>query len=101
VKINYRDMNERGMAKPKGVHGVEIAWEILDTPPVNWEQLIHSAFDTRTPAQLVFHGDQRGKTLYFALRWENTRGEKGPWGEIYGTIIPSKRLKIRKTQANR
>jgi hypothetical protein len=88
VKINYRDMNERGTAKPKGVHGVEIAWEILDTPPVNWEQLTHSAFDTRTPAQLVFHGEQRGRTLYFALRWENTRGEKGPWSEIYGTIIP-------------
>jgi hypothetical protein len=31
---------------------------------------------------------QRGKTVYFALRWENTRGEKGPWSEIMSAIIP-------------
>jgi hypothetical protein len=32
--------------------------------------------------------EDRGKKLYFALRWENTRGEKGPWSEIHSTIIP-------------
>jgi hypothetical protein len=88
IKINYRDMNEKGTAKPKGVHGVEIAWVISDTHPVDWAQLTNSSFDTRTPAQLVFSGEQRGHTVFFALRWENTRGEKGPWGEIYSAIIP-------------
>jgi hypothetical protein len=88
ISISYRDRNGRGTAKPGGVHGVEIGWEILDSPPTDWAQLTHSAFDTRTPAKLVFSGEQRGKTLYFALRWENTRGEKGPWSEIYNAIIP-------------
>jgi hypothetical protein len=36
----------------------------------------------------VFENDQRGKTVYFALRWENTRGEKGPWSAIQIAIIP-------------
>jgi hypothetical protein len=88
VGINFRDRNERGTAKPKGVHGAEIAWAVLNAPPTDCTQLVNSAFDTRTPAQLVFSDDDRGKTLYFALRWENSRGEKGPWSEIYNAIIP-------------
>jgi hypothetical protein len=88
VIINYRDQNETGTAKPKYVSGVEIIYAILDTPPVSWSQLIHSTFNTRTPARLVFKGDERGKILYFALRWENNLGEKGPWSNIYSTFIP-------------
>jgi hypothetical protein len=88
VGINFRDKNEKGMAKPKLVRGAEIAWAVLETPPVDWSELVHSAFDTHTPAQLVFTGDQRGKTVYYALRWENNIGEKGPWSEIYSAIIP-------------
>lgn len=37
---------------------------------------------------LTFDENQRGKTVYFALRWENTRGEKGPWSQIVSSIIP-------------
>ena len=75
-------------AKPAGQHCVEIAWIVSDTPPTRWDELIHSAVDTRSPYTFQFENDQRGKTLYFALRWENTRGEKGPWSEIQSAIIP-------------
>jgi hypothetical protein len=88
VGVHYRDKNKLGIGKPKGVHGVEIRHEILDEPPKDWDQLRNSSFDTRTPAQLVFKGEDRGKTVYFALRWENNVGEKGPWSEIYSAIIP-------------
>jgi hypothetical protein len=74
--------------KPAGQHGAEIRWAILDTPPTRWDELIHSEIDTNSPFTLVFENDMRGKTLYFALRWENTRGEKGPWSEIKSAIIP-------------
>jgi hypothetical protein len=74
--------------KPEGQHCVEIAWAILDAPPARWDELTHSAVDTNSPYTFVFEHDQRGKTLYFALRWENTRGEKGPWSEIQSAIIP-------------
>jgi hypothetical protein len=75
-------------AKPAGQHGVEIAWIQRDTPPTRWDELLHSNIDTNSPFTLVFENDLRGKTVYFALRWENTRGEKGPWSEIQNTIIP-------------
>jgi hypothetical protein len=88
VTIWFRDENETGKAKPTGVHGAETAWAILETPPTDWTQLTHSAFDTNSPLVLTFTGEERGKTLYFALRWENTRGEKGPWNEIMSAVIP-------------
>jgi hypothetical protein len=88
VGFHYRDRDATGNAKPYGVHGAELVWEILDTPPDDWSKLTHSTFSTRTPALLSFTGTQRGKTLYFAIRWENTRGQKGPWNDIDSVIIP-------------
>jgi hypothetical protein len=88
VEISFHDAKSEHKAKPAGVHGAEIAWAILDTPPVDWRELTHSTFDTHTPQRLMFDGADRGKTLYFALRWENMRGEKGPWNDIQSTIIP-------------
>jgi hypothetical protein len=87
VKIYFRDSEGLSKAKPHGVHGAEIKWAILETPPVNIKDLTASGFDTRSPFSLEFEEDQRGKTLWFCVRWENTKGEKGPWGEIGSAII--------------
>jgi hypothetical protein len=74
--------------KPAGQHCAELVYIISDTPPTRWDELIHSVIDTNSPLELTFENDRRGKTVYFALRWENTRGEKGPWSEIMSAIIP-------------
>jgi hypothetical protein len=78
----------RKKGKPAGQHGVEVAWLISSTPPARWDELIHSTVDTRSPFRISFENDQRGKTVYFALRWENTRGERGRWSDIMVAIIP-------------
>jgi hypothetical protein len=88
LEIHFRDAESKRKAKPTGIHGAEFVWAILPAPTVDWKELIHSSFDTRTPLRLTFDGTERGKTVYFALRWENTRGEKGPWSEIMSAIIP-------------
>jgi hypothetical protein len=88
VEIAFRDSGIDGHAKPYGVHGAEFIYEILDTPPTQWHELTHSVFDTRSPIRLSFENDQRKRSLYFAARWENNRGEKGPWSEIRETSIP-------------
>jgi hypothetical protein len=75
-------------AKPKGVHGCEMLWGVFDVPVNRIEDLPHSAFDTRSPYTFEFTDDQRGKHFCIALRWENTRGQKGPWSEIHDVIIP-------------
>jgi hypothetical protein len=89
VAFRVFDSASKRRAKPDGVHGFEIAWVILDTEPTTWAQLIHSSFCTnvRKSFRLAFKHSDRGKTLYFAIRWENTRGQKGPWTDIMSTII--------------
>jgi hypothetical protein len=88
LEFHVVDSKSGKKAKPAGIHGFEFRWLVADTAPTDWEQLIHSSFSTRTPLKITFSGNDRGKTLYFALRWENTRGVKGLWTEIISTIIP-------------
>jgi hypothetical protein len=84
----YDHGQKKSKAKPDGQHGAEICWAIRDTPPAALSDLTNSSFDTHTPLVLEFDEPQRGQTVYFCLRWENTRGIKGPWGEIQSAVIP-------------
>jgi hypothetical protein len=88
LEVDFGGKNERGHAKPHGVHGLEIRWLMADTPPVDWSELSHSEFATRSPLKLSFEGHDRGKWIHLAGRWENSRGAKGPWTEIISAIIP-------------
>ena len=85
--LKYRDSGSTTTAKPKGIHGAEIKWLISEERPMV-EELINSAFDTGTPYMIDFEDAQRGKRVWICLRWENTRGEKGPWGQMVNAIIP-------------
>jgi hypothetical protein len=86
--IHFFVLGNRSKAKPAGQHGVEIRWAILDAAPDSISKLVNSSFDTHTPFTLEFDENQRGKTVWFCLCWENTRGEKGPWSEIVSAVIP-------------
>jgi hypothetical protein len=88
LTIHFRIAGKRSGAKPKGVHGAEIRWCILNHAPLSIDEMIHSSFDTRSPFTLEFDECDRGKSVYFCVRWENSRGEKGPWSEIVMAIIP-------------
>ena len=89
LTIHFFDQGKKKTkAKPAGQHGAEIVWAILEAPPADVGSLTHSSFDTHTPLTLEFAEHERGKTVYFCLRWENTRGEKGPWSEILSAFIP-------------
>jgi len=37
---------------------------------------------SRANLQADFNSEDKGKTAYFALRWVNTRGGKGPWSQV-------------------
>jgi hypothetical protein len=89
LSIHFYDQGQKkSKAKPPGQHGAEIRWAVRGTPPGSLKELTESSFDTRTPFTLSFDEGERGKTVYFCLCWENTRGEKRPWSEIQGAIIP-------------
>ncbi|MDR2115352.1 MAG: hypothetical protein LBP87_03115 [Planctomycetaceae bacterium] len=56
--------------------------------PVSGEELPHSKFTRRKKELLDFPQEDRGKTIYFCIRYENAKGEAGPWGPLFSTIIP-------------
>jgi hypothetical protein len=91
ITFHYHDAGSHGNAKPKGVHGMELVYRVRkasEPPATDWKELTTSVFSTRTPLTLTFTGDQRDMIVDYASRWENTRGEKGPWNTIQWVIIP-------------
>ena len=89
VLIFYGNVLTGKKGKPRGQHGVECCWVVLDHQGVvHYSDLIHSTFDTDSPLEMKFSDEHRGKYLYFAMRWENNVGEKGPFGEIMMVVIP-------------
>ncbi|MHC6203698.1 hypothetical protein ACYULU_10950 [Breznakiellaceae bacterium SP9] len=88
VRLRFRALNAPRWGKHKNAHGLECLWAPLDAPPEKIEDLLHSAFSTGTPLDLVFDEDKRGKRIYFAVRWESGTNKKGPWSEVFSAIVP-------------
>ncbi|MDR3194065.1 MAG: hypothetical protein LBT76_02070 [Tannerella sp.] len=88
LKVVFREYGRSSRGKPLHVTGCEIRHAILDAPPASIDELVHSTFCTHSPCLFEFDESQRGKAVYFCLRWENTRGRKGPWSSIVMAFIP-------------
>jgi hypothetical protein len=88
LKVLFHDMGSESRAKPYGVNGAVILYALLDAPPAGITALGRSALATRTPYILEFTEEERGKTVYIAMCWQNKKGERGPWSEIESAIVP-------------
>ena len=76
-------------AKPYGVTGCEIREQIGGPAPVDPNAMSFLAIETRFPYRADFEATDVGKVVYFALRWHNSKGEFGPWSQVYNAVIPS------------
>jgi hypothetical protein len=56
--------------------------------PVSGDELPHSHFTRRKRERLDFAQEESGKTIHFCVRYENAKGEPGPWGPIFSAVIP-------------
>ena len=81
-------MGSNSKAKPYGTTGAIIACAVLDAPPAHPGALTRSILATRTPYILEFTEEERGKTVFIAICWQNKKGERGPWSEIESAIVP-------------
>jgi hypothetical protein len=90
LTITYKDEGSDRRGKPRGVHGIEVRWAILDAAPTDIKtQLINSAFDTKPPLVIDFEEHDRGKKVFLCGRWEIEReGVTGPFGDIEEAVIP-------------
>jgi hypothetical protein len=86
---------------PRADFGTRIFWGVMGeptaadkfritAPPEKGEDLPHSTFTHRKRFRFDFEGDS-GKTVWFAIRYENEKGGKkgeGPFGPFFSAIIP-------------
>jgi hypothetical protein len=82
VILHLRDSKSGRRAKPNGVIGAVVYWLVSDTPIVDPEELKRSELVTRYTHIQQFPTSERGRNVYFAARWQNAKGEKGPWSDI-------------------
>jgi hypothetical protein len=76
---------------PPGGASVELATGAkreLIKAPASGDDLPHSKFTRRKKELFDFAQEDSGKTAYFCIRYENAKGESGPWGPMFSSIIP-------------
>ena len=85
--IYFRDTTSTGKAKPDGVYGCEIWIKIGSPAPVNGEGLTFLVVDTKSPHVINFESEDVGKTIYYRVRWINSKGQQGPWSKVVSAIV--------------
>ncbi|MDR0768561.1 MAG: hypothetical protein LBE71_01440 [Dysgonamonadaceae bacterium] len=88
LKVIFHDQDHDRKAKPYGVTGAVIIYAVLDAPPAAHSALTRNVLATRTPYILEFTEEERRKTVYVAICWQNKKGQRGPWSEIESAIVP-------------
>ncbi|MDR1455693.1 MAG: hypothetical protein LBJ01_08585, partial [Tannerella sp.] len=88
VKVVFEDRDTGSSVIPYYLTGVVFFWHVGDVPVTNQRELDQSALASRSPHDLVFDPTERAKVLSIAGRWQNRRGELGPWSEIITVNIP-------------
>ena len=85
-------------AADKSEYGVRIYYGVMGTSdetdrfrmtqkPKTGNDLPHSVFTRRKNHKFTFTGEN-GKEVFFCLRYENSKGEAGPWGNIVSAFVP-------------
>jgi hypothetical protein len=87
VKLNTVDSKEKKKTKPKSVQGVEVRSAVRAEKLEFVEEMDRSDFTTKTYIVLDLGDKMVGKFLTFFFRYENTRGQKGPWSPVYHIMI--------------
>ena len=93
---NIRAVGET--ADRRADYGVRIYYGILGTsdetdrfrisaPPKTGDDLPHSVFTRLKKHRFNFVGDS-GREAFFCVRFENSKGQAGPWGKILSAFIP-------------
>jgi hypothetical protein len=88
IKVMFENSDTGSSNVPAYLTGVVIYYVVSDTPVTNPNDLAYSRLATRSPYELSFDPSQRSKTAWIAGRWQNERGELGPWSNIFSIVIP-------------
>lgn len=76
------------LARPRGMRGCEIFVFIGDAAPTDPAGYTFLTLDTRTPYTHQHQPADVGKTATYLLRWQNTKGQTGPFSRPVSAKIP-------------
>jgi hypothetical protein len=88
LSLRLRDFGAANWGKPDHVHGMELAWGIMDARPGEISLLPHLETETANPIVLSFEEEERGLRVFFAARWINSTAKGGPWSDIESAVVP-------------
>jgi hypothetical protein len=88
VKVTFENRDTGSSAVPDYLTGVVLYYRVGDAPVTNPDSLDRSRLATRSPYRFDFDPSQQGLTASLAGRFQNQRGELGPWSNIISIIIP-------------
>jgi hypothetical protein len=88
VHVDFWILGADHKAKPHGYDGAVLVWDVLDAPPADIHALDRHTMASRTPHTIEFPEEERGKTVYVALAWQNERGIIGRWSDIKSAVVP-------------
>jgi hypothetical protein len=75
-------------AKPHGVHGCQVWLHVGDPAPVDASGCSYLGMVTRATYSDHHTAADAGKSAYYFLRWENAKGDVGPWSEAFRAKVP-------------
>ena len=86
--LHWRDEAQpKSKAKPAGVRGAQIWMWVGANVPADPADFRWLALDSATPYLHIHDAGDAGKLAYYALRWENTHGETGPWSDVVSATV--------------
>jgi len=77
--------DKRAYYGSKIVYGL---FEAKDPAPTSAEGLNKLLFTKRKKELMTFESQDSGKKVYFVLRYENSKGEAGPWSKVFSAFVP-------------
>jgi hypothetical protein len=86
--VSFKERDSGSSTIPYYLTGAVIYYEVSDKPVTNPNHLSKSRLASHSPFELMLDPEQRSLTLSVAARWQNRRGELGPWSEIVTVIVP-------------
>jgi hypothetical protein len=75
-------------ATPYGMDGAVLYEKVGGAAPAGPEELTKSQILKRLRTTRVYGEEDRRKPVWYAARWQNEKGEEGPWGDIVESTIP-------------
>lgn len=77
----------RTATRPADAHGVRFAWKVGGEKPAGGEDLPKGQFSRKTSIRVAFPEADKGKPVWYATCYENTRGEAGLWSLLAEAYI--------------